>query len=81
MAHYEWIHTLSTVLHMTLGEAQALSARDPKDLAQTLALCVSVNFIIDGTERRIQRPQHSMEQGDKYSGGKKRPHGEKYPSY
>ena len=67
----EWIHTLSTVLQMALGEAQALPARDPKNLAQTLALCVSVDFIIDGTERRIQRPQDPTEQKEKYSGKKK----------
>jgi hypothetical protein len=66
-----WIHTLSTVLHMALGEAQVLPARDPKDLEQTLALCVAVDFIIDGTERRIQRPQDPMEQREKYSGKKK----------
>jgi len=51
-----WIHTLSIVLQMALGEAQALPERDPKNLEQTLALCLSVDFIIDGTERRIQRP-------------------------
>jgi Helix-turn-helix of DDE superfamily endonuclease len=67
----EWIHTLSTVLYMALGEAQALPARDPKNLEQTLALCVSVDFIIDGTERRIQRPQDPTEQQEKYSGKKK----------
>src|SRR5437016_8658371 len=51
----EWIHTLSTVLQMALGKVQALPERNPKNLEQTLALCVSVDFIIDGTERRIQR--------------------------
>jgi Helix-turn-helix of DDE superfamily endonuclease len=67
----EWIHTLSTVLQMALGEVQALPERDPKNLEQTLALCVSVDFIIDGTERRLQRPQDPIEQQEKYSGKKK----------
>jgi len=67
----EWIHTLSIVLHMALGEAQALPVRDPKNLEQTLALCLSVDFIIDGTERRIQRPHDATEQQEKYSGKKK----------
>jgi hypothetical protein len=67
----EWIHTLSMVLKMALGEAQVLPERDPKTLEQTLALCVSVDFIIDGTERRIQRPQDPTEQQEKYSGKKK----------
>ena len=67
----EWIHTLSMVLQMALGEVQALPERNPKNLEQTLALCVSVDFIIDGTERRIQRPQDPTEQKEKYSGKKK----------
>ena len=67
----EWIHQLSTVLKMALGQVQALPARDPKNLAQTLALCVSVDFIIDGTERRVHRPTDLTEQQEKYSGKKK----------
>jgi hypothetical protein len=67
----EWIHQLSTVLKMALGKAQALPERDPKNLEQTLALCVSVDFIIDGTERRVHRPQDATEQQEKYSGKKK----------
>lgn len=67
----EWIHQLSTVLQMALGKAHALPERDPKSLEQTLALCVSVDFIIDGTERRVHRPKDSTEQQEKYSGKKK----------
>jgi hypothetical protein len=67
----EWIHQLSIVLKMALGTEQVLPERDPKNLEQTLALCVSVDFIIDGTERRIQRPQDPTEQQEKYSGKKK----------
>ncbi len=68
---HEWIHTLSIVLHMALGEAHALPERDPKNLEQTLALCLSVDFIIDGTERHIQRPHDAIAQQEKYSGKKK----------
>lgn len=67
----EWIHQLSIILHMALGKAQAFPERDPKNLAQTLALCVSVDCIIDGTERRVHRPQDATEQQEKYSGKKK----------
>src|SRR5262249_53984267 len=49
----EWIHQLSTVWQMALGKVQVLPERNPQNLEQTLALCVSVDFIIDGTERRI----------------------------
>src|SRR5262245_30899091 len=72
----EWIHQRSIVLQMALGKAQALPERDPNNLEQTLALCVSVDFIIDGTERRVHRPQDATEQQEKYS-GKKRPYREK----
>jgi len=58
-------------LKMALGKAQALPERDPKNLERTLALCLSVDFIIDGTERRTQRPTDSTEQHEKYSGKKK----------
>ena len=67
----EWIHQLSTVLQMALGKAQELPERDPHNLEQTLALCVSVDFIIDGTERRVHRPKDAIEQHEKYSGKKK----------
>ena len=67
----EWIHHLSTILKMALGQAQALPERDPKNLEQTLALCVSVDFIIDGTDRRVHRPKDAIEQHEKYSGKKK----------
>jgi hypothetical protein len=68
----EWIHQLSLVLKMALGKAQALPERDPKNLEQILACCVAVDFIMDGTERRIQRPHDATEQKEKYSGKKKR---------
>ena len=67
----EWIHTLSIVLNMALGKAHALPERDPKNLEQTLALCLAVDFLIDGTERRVHRPQDATEQQKKYSGKKK----------
>jgi len=67
----EWIHQLSTILQMALGKSQVLPERDPKNLEQTLALCVAVDFIIDGTEYRIPRPKNAAEQKEKYSGKKK----------
>ena len=57
---------------MALGKAQVLPERDPQNLEQTLALCVAVDFIIDGTERRIQRPHDAIKQKEHYSGKKKR---------
>ncbi len=67
----EWIHQLSAVLKMALAQERCLPERDPKSLEQILALCVSVDFSIDGTERRVQRPHDPNEQQEKYSGKKK----------
>jgi Helix-turn-helix of DDE superfamily endonuclease len=43
---HEWIYQLSPVLKLTLGKAQTLPERDPKNLEQTLAL-TAVNAGID----------------------------------
>jgi len=67
----EWIHKLSPILECTLGVAQCLPERNPQNLEQVLALCASVDFIIDGTERPVQRPTDAIEQRDQYSGKKK----------
>jgi len=67
----EWIYKLTPILESALGEAQCLPERDPQNLAQVLALCVAVDFIIDGTERPIQRPTDPIEQKEQYSGKKK----------
>jgi hypothetical protein len=68
----EWIHTLSTVLQRALGDTRCLPERHPQNLEQVLALCVSVDVIIDGTERRTRRPTEAIEQQKRYSGKKKR---------
>jgi DDE superfamily endonuclease len=67
----EWIHKLSPILESALGAAQCLPERNPQHLKQVLALCTSVDFMIDGTERPVQRPTDSIEQKDQYSGKKK----------
>jgi hypothetical protein len=72
----EWIYKLTPILETALGEAQCLPERDPQNLEQVLALCVSVDFLIDGTERPIHRPTDPIEQKDQYS-GKKKAHREK----
>jgi hypothetical protein len=72
----EWIHKLSTVLQQALSDTMCLPARPPQDLEQVLALCVSVDVIIDGTERRTQRPTEAEKQKTHYS-GKKNAYGQK----
>ena len=67
-----WIDKLSEVLPMALGHAHCLPERDPQHLEQIVAMGVSVDCIIDGTERRRQRPTDPVQQHDLYSGKKKR---------
>ena len=72
----EWIHKLSTVLQLALGHTRCLPERHPQNLEQVLACCVSVDVIIDGTERRTQRPTEAAKQKTHYS-GKKNAYGQK----
>jgi hypothetical protein len=74
----QWIHILSEVLRLTLGELGHLPERDPQKVKQLLETYMdesqqyeSENFAIDGTERRRQRPSDQEEQKRFYSGKKK----------
>ena len=69
----EWIHRLTRLLNAALGYDQQLPARRAADLEQLLAQCPELAFIIDGTERPIQRPTDPHRQREHYSGKKKRP--------
>lgn len=69
----EWIHRLTPLLNTALGYEQQLPARQAADLEQLLAQCPELEFIIDGTERPIQRPKDHQRQREHYSGKKKRP--------
>ncbi len=68
----EWIHRLSPVLNKALGYEKQLPARKMKDVKQVLEACPGLEFIIDGTERPIQRPKDKTRQKKCYSGKKKR---------
>jgi hypothetical protein len=68
----EWIHRLTPVLNQALGYEKQLPARKAHQIEQVLAACPGLEFIIDGVERPIQRPQETQQQKDCYSGKKKR---------
>jgi hypothetical protein len=68
----EWIQRLSPILSSALGYEQRLPARQPADVAHVLAQCPGLEFIIDGSERPIQRPKDKERQKQNYSGKKKR---------
>ena len=66
-----WIHVLSPILKKALGYEKQLPNRDPQALAEILAESDTLDFMIDGTERRIQRPKDKEKQKEHYSGKKK----------
>lgn len=68
---YQWIHKLSEVLQMALGKEKLLPERKPSCMKDILASCEDLSFIIDGVERRIQRPKDQTKQNKYYSGKKK----------
>lgn len=68
-----WLKVLSRVLKETLEQEGYLPARTASQLEKQLAhLPPPADVIIDGSERRVQRPQDEEKQLEKYS-GKKQP--------
>lgn len=67
----DWIHILSGVIKDALSYAGHVPERDPKALEHIISNNDYDEYIIDATERRIQRPKDNQEQKDHYSGKKK----------
>lgn len=68
----DWIHRLLPVLKDALDALDVLPERDPKQFAQhERRYQESRHYIIDGTERRRQRPKNAEKQVLHYSGKKK----------
>ena len=68
----DWIQRLTPILQAALKEQALLPERDPAKLEQVLADYDLLEFTIDGTERRRQRPKDNVKQKEYYSGKKKR---------
>jgi hypothetical protein len=67
-----WIHRLLPVLREALGEVGALPQRDPRQFAQDPPPpCPEARLIIDGTDRRRQRPKNPEKQAAHYTGKRK----------
>jgi hypothetical protein len=69
-----WISVLSPILKEALAYEQQLPSRSPQDLERNLSEYDTLNFQIDGTERRRQRPKDKEKQKEFYSGKKKHTH-------
>lgn len=69
----EWIHRLLPLLEQALARMQQLPERDAHTFARSAVTAdVPSDLIIDGTERRRQRPSDPEKQRECYSGKKKR---------
>ena len=66
----DWIQRLTPILQAALKEEALLPEREPVNLEQVLGEYDLLEFTIDGTERRRQRPQDNVEQKEYYSGKK-----------
>jgi hypothetical protein len=67
-----WIHRLLPVLRESLAELGMTPARDPQAVAESsLANESAPDLLIDGTERRRQRPKDAQKQTEHFSGKKK----------
>jgi len=66
------VHWLTPILNAALGYEMQLPARQPADLEAVLQACPELQFVLDGTERPIQRPKDPQRRKDYYSGRKKR---------
>lgn len=69
---WEWVHRLTPLLNTALGYEKQLPEREPARMEQVLRRCRSLEFLIDGTERPIQRPKDKERRRNHYSGKKKR---------
>jgi len=68
----EWVHRLLPILKIALDALGVLPERTPQDFAQSESQHGERReLIIDGTERRRQRPKNAAKQADAYSGKKK----------
>ena len=68
----EWIHRLLPVLRDSLAEMGMTPERDPQAVANSPLVHENApDLLIDGTERRRQRPKEAKKQAEHYSGKKK----------
>lgn len=68
----QWIHRLTPIVKKALGEEKELPGRTAADAQELMEACPELEFILDGTERPVRRPQDSEDRRKDYSGKKKR---------
>jgi hypothetical protein len=69
----DWIHRLFPLLQRSLIRAKQMPERNPRAFAKSgVTPGVPTDLLIDGTERRRQRPKNPEKQRAMYSGKKRR---------
>lgn len=72
-----WIHRLLPILQQALDDLGVLPSREPRAFARQERVCQETpELIIDGTDRRRQRPKNPEKQALHYS-GKQKTHSDK----
>ena len=64
----EWTHRLTPIQRQALGYEKRSPARKTEEISQVLSLCPDLEFILDGTERSLRRPQNKEKQKEYYRG-------------
>jgi len=68
----EWVHRLMPILRQALADLGMRPVRDPQAVStDPLVNEAGADLVIDGTERRRQRPKDAQQQRQSYSGKKK----------
>jgi hypothetical protein len=67
-----WVHRLSPLLEKVLGCKMQLPERRAQKLHQVLERCPELTFVMDGTERPVNRPSSEPAQREHYSGRRRR---------
>jgi len=68
----QWVHRLTPIVKKALGDEKELPGRTAADAQELMEACPELEFILDGTERPVRRPQDSEDRRKDYSGKKKR---------
>jgi len=66
-----WIHRLTPILGKTFEVEVCMPEREAKSLEKVLDECPGLEFLIDSSERKINRPKDNDIQKDNYSGKSK----------
>ena len=67
----QWIHRLTRVLNQALGYERQLPEGEPANLETVLQSCPGLEFMMDGTERRLNCPKDKADRKTYYSGKRK----------